>query len=71
MRQFLMMQRHLAVQLKQLFDTQVADKITVFTSKANFVLTKDSAAQKLGKYAHEQGFKPRFYDEPGMKGYVR
>ena len=68
---FLTMQRQLAEQLKQIFDTHVADKISVFPSNANFVLTKGSAAQQLGQYVYEQGFKPRFYDEPVMKGYVR
>ncbi|HEA6321284.1 TPA: histidinol-phosphate aminotransferase family protein, partial [Staphylococcus aureus] len=70
-RQFLTMQRQLAEQLKQIFDTHVADKMSVFPSHANFVLTKGSAAQQLGQYVYEQGFKPRFYDEPVMKGYVR
>ena len=42
------MQRQLAEQLKQIFDTHVADKISVFPSNANFVLTKGSAAQQLG-----------------------
>lgn len=70
-RQFLTMQRQLAEQLKQIFDTHVADKMSVFPSNANFVLTKGSAAQQLGQYVYEQGFKPRFYDEPVMKGYVR
>ncbi|PWZ65776.1 histidinol-phosphate aminotransferase, partial [Staphylococcus pseudintermedius] len=68
---FLTMQRQLAEQLKQIFDTHVADKMSVFPSNANFVLTKGSAAQQLGQYVYEQGFKPRFYDEPVMKGYVR
>lgn len=45
--------------------------MSVFPSNANFVLTKGSAAQQLGQYVYEQGFKPRFYDEPVMKGYVR
>lgn len=70
-RQFLTMQRQLAEQLKQIFDTHVADKMSVFPSNANFVLTKGSAAQQLGQYVYEQGFKPRFYDEQVMKGYVR
>ncbi len=65
------MQRQLAEQLKQIFDTHVADKMSVFPSNANFVLTKGSAAQQLGQYVYEQGFKPRFYGEPVMKGYVR
>ena len=65
------MQRQLAEQLKQIFDTHVADKMSVFPSHANFVFTKGSAAQQLGQYVYEQGFKPRFYDEPVMKGYVR
>ncbi len=70
-RVFLTMQRQLAEQLKQIFDTHVADKMSVFPSNANFVLTKGSAAQQLGQYVYEQGFKPRFYDEQVMKGYVR
>lgn len=70
-RVFLTMQRQLAEQLKQIFDTHVADKMSVFPSNANFVLTKGSAAQQLGQYVYEQGFKPRFYGEPVMKGYVR
>ena len=41
------MQRQLAEQLKQIFDTHVADKMSVFPSNANFVLTKGSAAQQL------------------------
>ena len=41
------MQRQLAEQLKQIFDTHVADKMSVFPSHANFVLTKGSAAQQL------------------------
>ena len=65
------MQRQLAEQLKQIFDIHVADKMSVFPSNANFVLTKGSAAHQLGQYVYEQGFKPRFYDEPVMKGYVR
>ena len=43
------MQRQLAEQLKQIFDTHVADKMSVFPSNANFVLTKGSAAQQLGQ----------------------
>jgi histidinol-phosphate/aromatic aminotransferase/cobyric acid decarboxylase-like protein len=41
--------------------------MSVFPSNANFVLTKGSAAQQLGQYVYEQGFKPRFYDEQVMK----
>ncbi len=39
-RVFLTMQRQLAEQLKQIFDTHVADKMSVFPSNANFVLLK-------------------------------
>ena len=54
------MQRQLAEQLKQIFDTHVADKMSVFPSNANFVLTKGSAAQQLDNTYMNKDLNPRF-----------
>jgi possible histidinol-phosphate transaminase len=49
--------------LKGIFSKYVADIIKVYPSYTNFVLTKGVLAQQLGAFIHENGFKPRFYDE--------
>ncbi len=65
------MEPQLAEQLKQIFDTHVADKMSVFPSNANFVLTKGSAAHQLGQYVYEQGFNLAFMMSRCTKGYGR
>lgn len=57
--------------MKGIFSKYVADIIKVYPSYTNFVLTKGVLAQQLGAFIHENGFKPRFYDEEVMRDYVR
>ncbi|GGI42335.1 aminotransferase class I/II-fold pyridoxal phosphate-dependent enzyme [Mammaliicoccus stepanovicii] len=64
-------QRNLCYQLRNIFETHVSDIINVLPSKTNFVLTYGDLAKSLGNYIYENGFLPRFYDEPDMNQTVR
>lgn len=64
-------QRHLCENLRNIFKNNVSDIIHVIPSKTNFVLTYGELAPDLGRFIHDNGFLPRFYDEPNMNQTVR
>ncbi|ARJ50677.1 pyridoxal phosphate-dependent aminotransferase [Staphylococcus lutrae] len=71
---FVKHQRQLSNRLKAIFQKYVSDKLTIYPSETNFVLTAGSQAMSLGHYVQEKGFFPRFYHEQTetrMAGFVR
>lgn len=64
-------QRQLSNQLRNIFKEHVSDIIHVIPSKTNFVLTYGDLAKELGNYIYDNGYLPRFYDEPNMQQTVR
>ncbi|MDO5376684.1 MAG: histidinol-phosphate transaminase [Staphylococcus rostri] len=59
---FVEQQRDLSDRLKAIFTRYVGDKLTLYPSDTNFILTAGEQAVALGNYIYERGFKPRFYD---------
>lgn len=59
---FVAQQRALSDRLKNIFSRYVSDKIKLYPSETNFILTAGSYAVSLGEYVYDRGFKPRFYD---------
>ncbi|UXR78227.1 MULTISPECIES: histidinol-phosphate transaminase [unclassified Staphylococcus] len=61
-KKFVAKQRALSERLKDIFKRYVDEKLVLYPSETNFILTAGTQAVALGEYVKSHGFQPRFYN---------